>query len=57
VIGHDDLKLARSEKIVKYTEAKTTPEIVSQANKNVRGICVNRSELAETGQQKIKGKI
>ena len=38
MIGHDDLKLARSEKMVKYTEAKTTPEIVSQANKIVRGI-------------------
>jgi hypothetical protein len=28
-----------------------------QANKNVRGICVNRSESAETGQQEIKGEI
>ncbi len=57
MIGHDDKKLARSEKIVKYTEAKATPEIVSQANKIVRGICVNRSESAETGQQEIKCEI
>jgi hypothetical protein len=34
-----------------------TPEIVSQANKIVRGICVNRSKSAETGQQGIIGEI
>ncbi len=43
--------------MVKYTEAKTTPEIVSQANKIVRGICVNRSKSAETGQEEIKCEI
>jgi hypothetical protein len=60
-ISHCDwtwrLKLRPFWIIVKYTEAKTTPEMVSQENKIVRGICANRSEPTATGQQEIIGEI